>query len=167
VSLSDVLSNFSPCKLPAGWEPVAARHFQFPKEFRTAVFTILLANNRVFRSYSCHGKCSGGSWNLPHQLWLQVFTFAARYSQFFNLFSPLTKNLTRRNECDCTYNSEIGSRRRSHWWSKWPPSLQSSGVCACSRRRGLGVRRKGAAWQSAKETSSGYDDKTNSTLVQF
>ena len=80
------------------------RHLQFPVEFRHAVFTVLLANNRYqsgkansellslstsasasgLSSRSCRGghhkhgcKCGGCAF-LPHQLWLQIFSFANR-----------------------------------------------------------------------------------------
>jgi hypothetical protein len=70
---------------------------QFPPEFRSAVLTILLANNRFQGSpgagagqYLCAGspkacrqpncRCAReGVGFLPHQLWLHVFSFANRF----------------------------------------------------------------------------------------
>ena len=76
------------------WAPTRKRHLQFPPDFRSAVLTILLANNR-FQSSPCTGGslCAGwlktcgqqhcrcareGVGFLPHQLWLHVFSFANR-----------------------------------------------------------------------------------------
>lgn len=73
---------------------------QFPPEFRRAVLTILLANNRCVPRYCGVGGWGGGVFTpdprcnphcqcrsssrgavgfyLPHQIWLQVFSFASR-----------------------------------------------------------------------------------------
>ena len=105
------------------WAPVRSRHLQFPPEFRRAVITILLANNRCqqYVSYfptstsslstvasSCSHSSSASTTTangtatatasataatamtvvahssrirgafLPHQIWLQIFSFASR-----------------------------------------------------------------------------------------
>ena len=83
------------CLPPLVWAPSPHRHCQFPREFRRAVFTILLANQRTTShvpymkngsssSSSSSSSCGGvaklsGTCFLPQQLWLYVFSFANRY----------------------------------------------------------------------------------------
>jgi protein-L-isoaspartate O-methyltransferase len=92
---STCASHSFPCiVIPSVWAPTRKRHMQFPPEFRSAVLTILLANNR-FQGSPCAGHflCAGspkacrqhncrctrdGVGFLPHQLWLHVFSFANR-----------------------------------------------------------------------------------------
>jgi len=59
------------------WAPIKHRHFQFPKQFRRAVFTILLVNHRLSNP-RCDSSATRVMPALPHQLWLQILSFANR-----------------------------------------------------------------------------------------
>lgn len=59
------------------WAPLKHRHFQFPKQFRRAVFTILLVNHRLSNPRN-GSNTSRTIPALPHQLWLQILSFANR-----------------------------------------------------------------------------------------
>lgn len=66
------------CLPPLIWAPNRNRHLQFPKEFRRALFAVLMINNRI--GCSCRGAIAlGPQISLPHQMWLYIFTFMNRY----------------------------------------------------------------------------------------
>jgi hypothetical protein len=72
-------------KLPSVlWAPIKTRHWQFPREFREAVMTILMASNRTKSTSASQlfsAKCDASF--VPFQIWIYILTFANRF--YFNL----------------------------------------------------------------------------------
>ena len=75
---AEVAKSTSYVKLPVViWGPTALQHRQFPPEFKSAVFFILLSTRR-YVTHSMNNRSLFGS--IPFYIWINILTFASRYS---------------------------------------------------------------------------------------